>query len=169
MDFFDAVEARASVRSFAPCDISRQELERIVDAGRRAPSGVNRQPTQFVVVQDRELLRQLGEIQDCIADAAAAIAVVVDESATKFWKEDASAAIENMLLAVVALGYAAVWVEGYVLGKEAYGKQVLGIPESLRLLAVLPIGNPSREVSQADKKPLAEVTHRDRFGQPWQG
>ncbi len=169
MDFFDAVEARASVRSFEPCEISQQALEQIVDAGRRAPSGMNRQPTQFIVVQDAELLRELGEIQDCIAGASAAIAVVVDEAATKFWKEDASAAIENMLLAVVALGYGAVWVEGYVLAKEDYGRQVLGIPESLRLLAVLPIGEPSGEVRQADKKPLAEVTHRDRFGQPWQG
>jgi len=165
MDFFDVVEKRASVRSFTKCEISEETLERILEAGRKAPSGRNTQPWEFILIRDPETLRKLGKIQGCIADASAAIAVVMNEAASQYWKEDASAAIENMLLAIVALGYGALWVEGYVLMNEEYGKEVLGVPENLRLLAVLPIGKPANPPVQASKKPLKEILHRERYGQ----
>jgi len=164
MDFFEAIERRASVRAFAKCDVPEEDLMRILDAGRRAPSGLNRQPREFILVRDEETLRALGTIQDCIGQASAAIAVVMDEGASQYWKEDAAAAIENMLLAVTALGYASLWVEGYVLRHEDYGKGVLGVPDDRRLLAILPIGAPAAPPSQADKKPLAEILHRERHG-----
>ena len=168
MDFLDVVKARASVRAFAPCELTDDTLESILDAGRRAPSGYNTQPWEFIVVRDQSILDRLGRIQDCIAQASAAIGIVVDEEATKYWKEDASAAIENMLLAAVALGYASLWVEGYVLQQEDYGKEVLGVPEHLRLLAILPIGKPAGRAVQADKKPLSAITHSNTYGTPWQ-
>ena len=164
MDLFEAIKERASVRAFVPGEISDEDLESIVDAGRRAPSGYNTQPWEFIVIRDRAVLQKLGKIQDCIAQASAAVGVVVDEDATKYWKEDASAAIENMLLAAVALGYASLWVEGYVLMQEDYGKEVLGVPDHLRLLAVLPIGKPATAPHQKEKKPLKEITHYDRYG-----
>lgn len=129
MDVFEAIHTRASVRSLKPCAITEQEVEQILDAGRRAPSGYNSQPWEFILIRERTILDQLGKIQGCIAEGSAAIALVMDERASKYWKEDAGAAIENMLLAIVALGYASVWVEGYVLDQEAYGKAVLGIPK----------------------------------------
>ena len=164
MDFFDVVEARASVRSFVKCEVPEADVKRILDAGRRAPSGYNRQPCEFIVVRSEQILQELGRIQGCIAQASAAIAVVVDEQATKFWKEDAAAAIENMLLAAVALGYASLWVEGYVLQNEMYGKRVLNVPERLRLLAILPLGKPAEAPSQATKKSLEEIVHAEKYG-----
>jgi len=164
MDFFDVVEARASVRSFVKCEIPETDLKRILDAGRRAPSGYNRQPCEFIMVRNEKTLKELGRIQGCIAQASAAIAVVVDQEATKFWKEDAAAAIENMLLAAVALGYASLWVEGYVLQNEMYGKRVLNVPDHLRLLAILPLGKPAEPPRQAAKKPLEEITHAEKYG-----
>lgn len=164
MDFFEAVEKRASVRAFVKCEIPEKDLLRVMDAGRRAPSGRNCQPWEFILVTDPATMAALGKIQGCIAEASAAIAVVMDESASKYWKEDAGAAIENMLLAITALGYASLWVEGYVLMHEAYGKQVLGVPEVKRLLAVLPIGKPAGPVGQAQKKPLSELLHREKYG-----
>ncbi len=169
MEFFETIKARASVRAYAPCEITDEELEKIVDAGRRAPSGMNRQPCAFIIMRDKATIEKLGKIQGCIAQASAAIAIVVDENATSFWKEDASAAIENMLLAVTALGYASLWVEGYVLRHEDYGKEVLGVPEHLRLLAILPVGKPADEPRQADKKALSEITYSERHGNPWGG
>ena len=167
VDFFEAVKARASVRSFGPCEISDEELAQIVDAGRRAPSGYNRQPWEFVIVRDGALLDRLGHIQDCIAESSAAVAVVVDEDSTNFWKEDAAAAIENMLLAVTALGYASLWIEGYVLRYEELGKDILGVPENRRLLAILPIGKPASAPQQAEKNALSDITYGDRYGQRW--
>jgi nitroreductase len=168
MDFFEVVRKRASVRSFGRCDISRDELEKILDAGRRAPSGYNRQPWEFIVIADPDTLGKLGRVQRCIADAGAAIAVVVDEAATEYWKEDAAAAIENMLLAAVALGYGSLWVEGYMLAYEEYGKELLGVPGDKRLLALLPIGEPSREPRQGSKYPLSQLVHAERYGTPWE-
>jgi nitroreductase len=167
MEFFEAVKARASVRAFKRCDITDDEMEKIVDAGRRAPSGYNRQPWEFIIVRDPEMIRSLGDIQECIGQASAAIAVVVDEEATQFWKEDASAAIENMLLAATALGFASLWVEGYVLKQEEKGKNILNIPKNLRLLAILPIGKPAETPAQKSKKSLAEIAYLDRYGVSW--
>ena len=165
MDLFEAIGARASVRAFEKCDIPEDVLLRIIDAGRLAPSGRNRQPWEFILVTKDETIEKLGEIQGCIAEASAAVAVVMDEEASQYWKEDASAAIENMLLAAVALGYGSLWVEGLVLQNEDYGRGVLGVPADKRLLAVIPIGKPSGVPHQAPKKPLEEVLHRERYGQ----
>jgi nitroreductase len=164
MDLFEAIERRASVRAFRKCEVPEEDLMRIVDAGRRAPSGRNRQQREFIAVTDSETLAKLGEIQGCIAEASAAVAVVMDENATSFWLEDAAAAIENMLLAITALGYSGLWAEGTVLGHEAYGKEVLRVPEDRRLVAIVPIGKAASETAQADKKPLSEILHRERFG-----
>ena len=164
MDLFEVIEKRASVREFQPVSVPEKDLLRIADAGHRAPSGRNRQPCQFVLITDRALIERLGAVQSCIGQASAAIAVLVDDKITEFWKEDAAAAIENMLLAITALGYASVWIEGYVLKNEAMVKEALGVPEKLRAIAVLPIGKPAAEPVQAAKKPLKEMLHRNRFG-----
>ena len=84
---------------------------------------------------------------------------------TRFWKEDASAAIENMLLAIEALGYASLWVEGYVLNHEKMAKDVLGVPDDKRLLAILPVGKPVTDPRQAGKKSLSELVHVNQYGQ----
>ena len=164
MDVFEAIERRASVRSFRKCEVPEEDLMRIVDAGRRAPSGYNRQPREFIMVTAPEALARLGEIQGCIAEASAAVAVVMDENATPFWREDAAAAVENMLLAAVALGYSSLWVEGALLRHEEHGKGVLGVPPGRRLIAILPIGEAAAEAAQAEKKPLSEVLHREQYG-----
>ncbi|MFW6457027.1 MAG: nitroreductase family protein [Planctomycetota bacterium] len=164
MDLFEAIEKRASVRSFSPCDITINELRQIVDAGHRAPSGCNYQPWEFIVVTDKNEVKELGQVQSCIGEASAAIAVVADPDASEYWKEDASAAIENMLLAITALGYASLWVEGYVFKNEAVARKILNIPDDKTLLALLPVGR-NREAAQADKKPLSEITHINRYGE----
>ena len=69
------------------------------------------------------------------------------------------------LLAVTALGYATVWVEGRLQHEEARWKELLGIPEAMRLMVALPIGKPAGEVAQAGKWPLSEMVHYERYGQ----
>lgn len=167
MEFFEAIRQRASVRAYSPCRIPDDHLQSIVDAGRRAPSGYNRQPWEFIIVKEAGVLQKLARIQGCIAEASAAVAVVVDEGSTPYAREDAGAAIENMLLAAVALGYASLWVEGYVLQHEDYGKKVLQVPKNRRLLAILPVGKPAVPPKQASKKDMATITYLDRYGNRW--
>jgi len=164
MDLFAATEARASVRSLEPVEIPEADLERILDAGRRAPSGMNVQPLHYILIRNKSTIQTLGKIQGFIAEASAVVAIVADPGTSTFWLEDASAAAENMLLAIAALGYASTWVEGTLLRREEWAKQQLAVPEHLRLIIMLPIGRPATRPSQAPKKPLLDLLHYEHFG-----
>jgi len=164
MDLFEAIERRSSVREFAPADVSDADLKKIVDCGRRAPSGGNRQPLQFILIRESATLKALEPVQPCFATASAAVGIMADPGVSRWWLEDASAAAENMFLAITALGYASVWVEGTLLKQEDLAKAALGVPSEKRRGILLPIGKAPRAVPQADKKPLADVVWRERYG-----
>lgn len=163
MDLFEAIRRRRSVREYTGEPIPREDLMRIVDAGRWAPSGYNRQPWDFIVVTDRDMIDRLKIAAPWMEKAAAIIAVVLDPS-TKFWLEDGSAAIENILLAATALGYGSCWLEGYTLPLEEEFKRLLGVPAEKRLLTLIPIGVPVAW-PEKEKRPLSEVLHWERYGQ----
>ena len=165
MDLFDAIAARASVRDLVPADISDDELGKILDAARRAPSGMNVQPLHYIAIRNMQTIEKLGKVQGFISGASAVVAIVADTEASRFWLEDASAAAENMLLAIAALGYASTWVEGTLHRREDWAKDLLGVPEHLRLIIMLPIGKPASAPAQAAKKPLEELVYTERFGQ----
>lgn len=167
MDLFEAIEKRRSVRNLVKCEIPKEHLEKIVDAGRRAPSGMNVQPREFIVITDPELIEKLSEIQGFIKNASAVIAVVCDPNASRYWLEDMAASVENMLLAIVALGYDSCWVEGTLLRREEWAKELLGVPKEKRLMALLPIGKAASPGFQAPKKPLSEITYLNRYGEPF--
>lgn len=165
MDLFDAIECRASVRELVPADIPDADLEKILEAARRAPSGMNAQPLEFLVVRDAATIQHLAKVQAFLKGASAIVFIVADPKASTYWLEDASAAAENMLLAIAALGYASTWVEGTLLRREDWAKELLGVPVHLRLVICLPIGRPAHPPQQAMKKPLADLVHRERYGQ----
>ena len=164
MDLFEAIERRASVRAYEPVEVSDADLRRIVDAGRRAPSGGNRQPLQFIAITKRETLDALAMVQEAFASASAAVGIVADPAVSRWWLEDAAAAAENMLLAMTALGYASVWVEGTLLKQEDAARELLGVPKAKRLIVLLPVGQAPAKTPQADKKPLEAVMFRERYG-----
>jgi len=163
MDLFEAIEKRWSCRSLSAVDVPRQDLEKIMDAGRRAASGLNVQPYHFVAITDKKILERLGEAQGFIAEASAAIAIVAEPEASSYWLEDVAAAAENMLLAVTALGYATTWVEGTLARKEQEMKELLDIPAHMRLIILLPIGKPAGSGGQSKKKPLSELVHWEKW------
>ena len=140
--------------------IPREDLEKIVDAGRLAASGSNQQPWDFIVVTDRGMIDQLKVAAQWMEKATAIIAVVMDPS-SRWWIEDGSAAVENMLIASTALGYGSCWLEGYTLPREEEFKALLDIPKEKRLLTLVPIGVPA-EWPTKEKKPLEEVIHWER-------
>ena len=111
MDALEAIRKRRSIRKYTGESIRRADLEIIVDAGRWAASGYNRQPWDFVVLTDRAKISQLAFAARWIAQAGAVIAVVIDPS-SRFWLEDGAAAVQNMLVASTALGYGSCWLGG---------------------------------------------------------
>ncbi len=165
MDLFDAIAQRACVRNLQAVDIPDDDLLKILDAGRRAPSGMNRQPFEFLVIRDPATLQALASAQACIGDVSCAIALVADPERSRWWLEDIAAATENMLLAITALGYASVWIEGTLLRDEETHKRTLGVPDNLRLMILLPLGTAQESPTQAPKRPLEEMLYWDRWGQ----
>jgi len=161
MDALEAIHKRRSIRQFTGEAIPKADLEAIVDAGRLAATGSNRQPWDFVVVTDRTAIGQFLSAGAWMEKAGAVIAVVMDP-ASRWWVEDGSAAIENMLLAGTALGYGACWVEGDALPREEQFKTLLGVPAEKRLMALVPIGV-AVEKPTKEKKPLENVLHWEKY------
>ena len=157
MEALEAIQKRRSVRKFTGDIVPRADLEKIVDAGRLAATGSNRQPWEFIVVTDREIIDQLTVVGMWMREAGAIIAVVLDPY-SHWWLEDGSAAIENMLIASTALGYGSCWVEGDALPREEEFKTILFVPKGKRLLALIPIGVPA-EWPTVEKRPLESVLH----------
>lgn len=161
MDALEAIRKRRSVRQYTGDPIPREDLEKIVNAGRLAASGNNQQPWDFVVVTEREMIEQLKVAARWMDRAGAIIAVVMNPS-SRWWVEDGAAAVENMLIASTALGYGSCWLEGYTLPHEEEFKALLGIPKDRRLLTLVPIGVPV-EWPTKEKKALEEVVHWERW------
>ena len=134
---------------------------KIVDAGRLAATGSNQQPWDFVVVTNRAMIDKLKVVATWMEKVGAIIAVVMDPS-SRWWLEDGSAAVENMLIASTALGYGSCWLEGYTLPCEEEFKELLGIPQGRRLLTLVIIGV-AAEQSTKEKKPLSQVLHWEKY------
>ena len=161
MDALEAIAKRRSIRAYSGETIPREDLIQIVNAGRLAASGMNTQPWDFIVVTERALIHQLKITHDWIECAGAVIAVVMDPG-SKYWVEDGSAAVQNMLVAITALGYGACWIEGFTSRNEETLKGRLKIPAERRLLTLIPVGV-AAEAPHKEKKPLEEVLHWEQF------
>jgi nitroreductase len=161
MDALEAIRKRRSVRKYTGDPIPREDLETIVDAGRLAATGMNTQPWDFIVVTERETIEELEVAARWMEKAGAIIAVVLDPT-SRWWREDGSAAVENMLIASTALGYGSCWLEGNTLHHEEAFKALLGVPDEKRLLTLVPIGVPT-EWPTCKKKDLEQVIHWERY------
>ena len=167
MDVFEAVRTVLAVRAYQDRPVSADVVRRIVEAGWLTASSKNGQPWHFIVVENRETLRTLGGIaRSGPYTAQAAFAVVVAIERTRFAVSDASRAIQSMILTGWAEGVGSNWV-GFQGLTEV--KALLGIPDAVVVLAIVPFGYPSQPVGRGKKrrKPLGQVAHRERFGQPF--
>jgi len=161
MDALEAIRKRRSVRNYTGKRIPREDLKTIVDAGRLAATGNNRQPWDFVVVTDREMIQRLKVVAKWVEKAGAIIAVVMDPS-SRWWLEDGAAAVENMLVAGTALGYGSCWLEGYTVPHEEEFKELLSVPAEKRLVTLISVGVPM-QWPEREKKSLEEVLHWERY------
>ena len=168
METFDAIRTVLAVRHFKDTPIPEPIVRQIVEAGRLTASAGNRQPWHFIVIRDKETLRQLGQLAHTgpyIAQAPLAMVVAIDRSPLAI--SDGSRAIQNMILAAWSQGIGSNWV-GYNNLPEV--KPLLGIPEEISVLAILPFGYPAEAVGKGQKKrkPLGEVAFQERWGKPFE-
>jgi nitroreductase len=143
-------------------------VTQIVEAGHLTASASNRQPWHFIVVQDQATLRQLGALARTgpyIAQAPVAIVVGIEKS-SPLAVSDASRAIQDMILTAWAQGVGSNWV-GF--GGLEQVSPLLDIPDEIDVLAIIPLGYPVQKIGSGAKKrkPLGEVAHREKWGQPF--
>ncbi len=168
MDLFEAMEKRRSVRDFDPArDVPIEMIEEILRCACLAPSAGNVQPWRFCVIRDRGLKEKLAEAalgQAFVASAPVVIVVCADlkAHAAAYGKrgvelysiQDTAAAIQNLLLAATSLGLGSCWVGAF---REGEAAAALGLEESLRPLAIIPLGYPrssSRRANRMDHRRL---------------
>lgn len=164
----DVIMTRTSIRAYRDCPVGADTVELLLRAAMAAPSAVNRQPWAFVVVDDRELLRELaGALPFAKMAARAPLAVVVCGDLSRnpgasgdWWVMDASAASENLLLAAHALGLGAVWTGVYPRDERVEAvRRVLGLPSDVVPLNLIPVDYPADNPEPKQKWNPANVRH----------
>ena len=165
MEFFDVIKNRGSYRGeFLPIDVGEEDLNNILDAGIRAPSGYNLQTTTFIAVRDAKIKAEIANILSTPATRTAPVILVVmsesnvSHNGLDFEMVDYGAATENIMLAITASGYAGVWMDGMVRLDGAGEKltSLLSIPDGKTIRTIIPFGKPAEEVIQRDKKSMEE-------------
>jgi len=208
MELFNAIQGRVSIRRFKQQPVPDKDIERILDAGRFAPSANNTQPWSFLVIRDRGTLAQMAEAVRAMIDrmvpfaenekqaqrlaaykstyytffenAPVVIAVLMEgyDAGTDrlmarmgYGPEDVArlrpnpglqsvaAAVQNMLLAVHAMGYGSCWMTGPLVAQEAFEK-LLGFGKEKSIAALLPVGVPDEDPAARPRKALEEITKR---------
>ena len=163
MEAIEALKTRRSKRKFLPTPVPKGVIEDIIDCGRLAPSAVNIQPVEFIVVSKGEIRKKIAEMTDYgrfIAEAP--VCIVIFSRQTKYYLEDGSAATENILLAAHSHGLGACWVAG---DKKLYSekvRQLLGAPQNFKLITLIPLGY-SKEEPKPAKRKLKDVLRWEKY------
>ncbi|MBQ7655486.1 MAG: GNAT family N-acetyltransferase [Clostridia bacterium] len=162
----ETIQNRRSYRGkYKPIPVPREDLTAIMEAGLAAPSGCNKQTTSLIAVDDPDTMRKLhAVIQPAVGETAPAMICVLTKRVIAyrdrcFAVQDYAAAIENMLLAITALGYQSCWVEGHITDADRIGDQmaaILGVPDGYELVCFLPVGVAEEEPTAPKKKPFAD-------------
>ena len=164
MEFFKAIKQRKSIREFSEKAVEKELLEKIIDAGRVAATARNEQPWEFVISSDKNILDKICSMcpnGPFIKDAPHLIAVFSKE--TKYYLEVCSAATQNMLLAIEALGLGGCWVAG---DKKDYIDEVrklFNVPEGYKLVSMISLGYPKTPKGPKPKRSTKEVLHWEKW------
>lgn len=168
---YNAIMTRSSVRSYTTQPIEQEMIEKLLRAGMAAPSGGNKQPWEFVVITDREVLDQIpGILRGGKMATQAPLAIAVLGSPSKamypeYWIQDGSAATENILLAAHGMGLGAVWCGVYPddgSGRFERINQLLSLPDGTYTLSLICIGYPDSEPTIKDKWNSSKI-HYNRY------
>ncbi len=165
-DLIDTIFSRRSIRKYTEEQVSEDDIKTLLEAAMAAPSANNSQPWHFVVVTERAILDALAETHPyskMLAQAALCIAVCGDPALSPFWEQDCSAATENLLVAVTALGLGAVWVGIHPSDERVIiTRKILSIPETIITLNLISVGYPAEEKEPRTQYNEARV-HRERW------
>lgn len=163
MDAIEALKSRRSIRIYEKRMIGRELLANLVDCARLAPSAINQQTWEFVIITEPARIARLAELipqASWLIDAPACIAVLVKP--VSYYVEDGASATVVLQIAATALGLGACWISGE---RQPYAdavREALGAPASYRLFSLITVGYPA-ESPIKDKRPLESIVHWEKF------
>ena len=178
MDFMDVIEARMSVRSYSDKDVEEEKFTTIFESARIAPSWANKQCWSYILVRDKEKIKKLsmGLINSWMKHAKAIIIACGDpkksgsRNGMEYYLVDVAISMEHLVLAATDLGLGTCWIGDF---DEEKVKQILDIPEKIKVVALTPIGYPSVEglrnkvlskLIRSDKrKTMEKIVHYDKW------
>jgi len=176
VEVFEAIRKRRSVRAYLPNCVPKDKLEKILEAGRLAPSAGNVQPWHFIVVmnvQKRKQFSEGGRFAKFLSESPVVIVGCGDKKASpKWYAVDTAIAMQNMVLAATGEGLGTCWVGSF---NEEQVKKLLNIPEKFSVIALLAVGYPREKWDLAAKalhfvrrkKKLEKIVSLEKFGKPF--
>ncbi|MBD3277620.1 MAG: nitroreductase family protein [Candidatus Aegiribacteria sp.] len=165
----EAIRKRRSIRKYQDREISREAMEALLRSAMQAPSARNRQPWEFLVIRDREVLKKIPEYHpysSMVPDAGAAVLVCGNTDLQEepgYIAQDCSAAIQNMLLEAVQQGLGAVWLGVFPRKERMEGMtELFKLPANVIPVALISIGYPAEDPEFQDRY-IEEKVHRDSW------
>ena len=168
----ELIEARRSIRSYKDQEIEEDKLNYVLQAFRKAPSAKNLQPWKLVVIKNKKILKDIAiacNNQLFMEEAPVIIAACAKEEEEAYgtmggymnsYPIDIAIALEHLILAATEKGLGTCWIGAF---KEQLVKDILGVPENVRVVALTPLGYPAREASVRGRKPLTEIISYDKY------
>lgn len=167
----DLIETRRSIRSYKPQEIEEEKLNYVLQAFRKAPSAKNLQPWKLVVVKNKKIINDLAiacNNQTFLEEAPILIVACAKEDEAygtmggymNSYPIDISLALEHLILAATEQGLGTCWIGAF---KEQLVKDILKVPENVKVVALTPLGYPAREASIRSRKPLTEIVCYDKY------
>lgn len=155
----EIIHQRKSVRNFTEQKVTDEQVDILLAAAMAAPTGKNRQPWEFIVVRDREVMDSwAGKLPYAKMLKQASLAIVVcgnsneENGGSSYWEVDCSAATQNLLLAAESMGLGAVWTAAYPYAdRESVVRDEYNMPDDIRVLNIIPIGYPTGKEKPKDK------------------
>jgi len=176
MEFDEVIKKRRAVRKYEDKEVSNEVIEKLIDAARLAPSGMNSQPWRFLVVKDKDKLKKIRKLytdsrkklgvyaQDTSFIENIAMIIVLFDKKNKYGKNDCLLAIENILLAATDLRLGSLCL-GAMMTEEGVGglRDVGKIPDDLEIVLPVVVGYADEEVKMPDKKDVKDLLFYDEF------
>ena len=165
----EAIKKRQSVRSYQDKEIPEEILQQILEAGRLAPSAKNTQSWKFIVVKDKDLRKKLVPAcknQEFVGEASVVIAGCgtnpdyVMSNGEHAYSIDLAIALDHMSLEATSLGLGTCWIGAFY---QDQVKEILGVPEGVRITSLMPLGYPEKLGTKTERKPLSEIICYDKY------
>lgn len=158
MDIIELIKSRRSIRRFSKTKVKEEVIDKLIEAGRWAPSGLNNQPWKFIIVKNSSIKQELAKLTkygNVINKADLLIVVFLDHGATYNRTKDLQAigaCIQNILLEAYSLSVGSCWL-GEILKNKEKVEKILDVTENMELMAVIAIGYPEQAISEGYRKP----------------